>query len=311
MERKKRKHRHSRSRQQVSYIVTDNVLDILCLLARYKYLRSSSIHTLLPDRSRDGLLRTLRRMFDAGLIDKPLEQRRGYNNLYAPDIYMLDRDGEQALLERGVSPKAVTRLYRQATDGPIKNFAHAMMICDTLASLEAGARERLIPWTEIVARTDHPEPMKLACSITHTFGSRMEKLDTAIVPDGLFGIRYQDGKVAFFALECEHFNPIEPNTLGRSSFLKKMLAYRDISRREEYKSQLKIPNLRVVVVGPTPTRIQHMKELAERLVGESNLFLFQSVPVQEEIMKAPPPFPELFNTPWLRAGLPPLRIDTN
>jgi len=307
MERPKRKHRHSRSRQQVSYIVTDKVLDILCLLARYKYLRSSSIHALLPDRSRDGLLRTLRRMFDAGLIQKPIEQRRGYNNLYAPDIYMLDRDGEQTLLERGMSPKAVTRLYRQATDGPIKNFAHAMMICDTLASIEAGARDRLIPWTEIVARTDHPEPMKLACTISH----KGQTLSTAIVPDGLFGIRYPDGKVAFFALEAEHFNPIEPTTLGRSSFLKKLLAYRDIIRRAEYKAQLAIPNLRVLVVAPTPTRIQHMIELTERLVGESNLFLFQPVPVQEELMKAPPPFPEVFTTEWRRAGLPALRIDTN
>lgn len=303
-----RKHRHSRSRQQVSYIVTDKVLDILCLLARYKYLRSSSIHALLPHRSKDGLLRTLRRMFDAGLIQKPIEQRRGYNNLYAPDIYMLDRDGEQTLLERGMSPKAVTRLYRQATDGPIKNFAHAMMICDTLASIEAGARDRLIPWTEIVARTDHPEPMKLKCSLSFAFGQRTEKMETAIVPDGLFGVRYPDGKAAFFALECEHFNPIEPTTLGRSSFLKKLLAYRDIIRRQEYKTQLAIPNLRVLVVAPTPTRIQHMIELTERLVGESNLFLFQSVPVQEELMKAPPPFPELFTTEWLRAGHPPIRI---
>jgi hypothetical protein len=305
MERKKR---YTRSRKQEAFVVTPYVLEVLSLLARYKYLRANTIQALLPHRSEDGLRRTLRRMFDAALVEKPREQFRGYNSIYCPDIYMLDRDGEQALLDRGVNPLAVTRLYREATDGPIKNFAHAMMITDAMASVEVGARDRLIPWTEVVARTTHPNPLKLECTIRHRFGERTETLDTAIIPDGFFGVRYEDGKVAFLALEAEHFNPIEPTTLRRSSFLKKVLAYRNIIERQEYKKQLNVPNMRVLVVAPTAQRIQHMIELVERLVGQSNLFLFAVIPVQERDFKVKDPETNLFERPLLRAGLPPITL---
>lgn len=45
-----------------------------------------------------------------------------------------------------------------------------------------------------------------------------------------------------------------------------------------------------------------MMELVVEEVGQSNLFLFNRIPVQEEIFKAPQPFPELFTGEWQRAG---------
>ena len=53
-----------------------------------------------------------------------------------------------------------------------------------------------------------------------------------LVPDGLFGIRYPNGQVSFFALESENFNPIEPKDLNRASTLKKLLAYHDIINKK-------------------------------------------------------------------------------
>ena len=285
---------------------------MLELLAQYKYLRTSSICALIPHRSARGIRKTLRPLFDEGLIDKPREQRRGYNNLYCPHIYMLAPKGEQYLLERGRSPKAITRLYRQATDGPIKNFSHAMMVCDTLASIHAGTlgtSVEFIPWTEIVAKTTHVKPMKLPFKAEWNG----QVLHSFVVPDGLFGLRYPNGLVSFFAVECEHYNPIEPKDLNRASFLKKLLAYRDIHRTKVFKDQLKIPNMLVLVVAPTAERIKHMVELTERVASQSNLFLFHPIPVQEELMKAPPPFPELLTADWLRAGHDPraLYIEEN
>jgi hypothetical protein len=188
------------------------------------------------------------------------------------------------------------------TDGPIKNFGHAMMVCDTLASLHAGTLGtpvEFIPWTEIVARTTHVKPMKLPFKAEW----KGQVLHSFVVPDGLFGLRYPNGQVSFFALECEHYNPIEPKDLNRASFLKKLLAYRDIQRTKVFKDQLRIPNLRVLIVAPTKQRIAHMIELTERIATQSNLFLFHDIPVQEELLKAPPPFPELFTEEWCRAGL--------
>lgn len=307
-----RRPRLHRVRKKANHVITKQDVEILRLLARYRYLRSTHIEQL-TGRLRRAVNFSLRKLFDNAYIDKPREQLRGYNNLYCPDIYELDGKGSELLLERGIKEFEITRLYRQKTNAPVKNFAHSMMICDTMASLEIGIKAtdcELISWQEIVKRTDQNEPMKLPCTISHTFaGNKYDRKETAIIPDGLFGIRYPANKVSFFALEAEHYNPIEPKNLDRASFLKKILAYREIVKTGVYKQKLKIPNLRVLVVSPTTQRVKHQMELTERITGGSNLFLFHDVPVQEELYSAPPPFPELFIAKWKRAGREDVRIN--
>lgn len=311
MERRKR-HNRSREAGRQPYRITDNDLEIFRVLARYRYLRASFIYELLPHRSRQGLSRSLRRLFDHGYVNKPREQRRGYNDIYCPDIYELDTKGEQVLLDNQAKPHEITRLYRQKTDAPVKNFGHSMMICDVMASIEIGLKDtgyKLITWQEIVARAEVENPMKLPCSIRYTFpDNHIESLDTFIVPDGLFGIERPDGKFSFFAVEVEKFNPIEPTNLKRASFLKKVLAYRNIQSRNVYKDQLKIPNMRVLIVAPTETRMNHMIELTERLTGGSNLFLFANIPVPEMTGRAIPPLPDLARDHWRRAGKEPVTL---
>ena len=303
-----RKPRHHRTRNNGQHRLTEQGVAVLLVLARYRYLRSTHLGALLPHRSRDGLRRTLRRLFDHGYIDKPKEQLRGYNSLYCADIYMLDTKGERALSDRGLTPPQVTRLYRDKSDASVKQFAHAMMICDSLASIEAGVLNtdvEFIPWIKIVEKAPVEKPLKFPINIKHDGMS----YDGFLNPDGFFGLRYADGKTAYFALEAEHFNPIYPSNLRRASTLKKLLGYRDIVRNQVYKSQLGIGNLRVLVLAPNPTRSKHQAELLETLVGSSHLFLFHPIPVQEELYKAPPPFPELFEAPWMRAGLEPEQIN--
>lgn len=303
-----RKSRNRRANVNMKHVVTKNLLDVLLLLSRYKYLRSNHIRQLLPHRSSVKIGDSLRRMYDLGYIDRPKEGKRGYNSHYCCEIYTLDTKGEKLLAERGLAPAQVTRLHRDKSDAPHKQFAHAMMICDTLASIEIGAIAagvEFIPWTDIVANCDDPKPLNLPCTISH----KGETLSKNVIPDGLFGLEYSNGKTAYFALEAEHYNPIEPKTLNRASTLRKFLSYRDIVKNQVYKQKLQVGNLRVLVVAPTPARSTHQVELLERLVGKSHLFLFHPVPVQEELLKAPPPFPELFTAGWHRAGLPAERIN--
>lgn len=318
MEQKRRK-RYTPDRSRTTFVDSAEKREILELLAQYKYLRSSSIQVLLPHRGFIGLRRTLRTLFDIGLLTKPDEQRKGYNSLHSPDIYMLTPKGERFLLDRNISPKTITRLYRKMTEGPVRNFAHSMMICDTLSSIQAGAKEagvEFIPWTDVVARTDHPNPMKLPFSISHKQlkydaktrlwsidpSGKHETVSDHAISDGLFGLRYPDGNVSFFILEAEHGTPVCSKTLHRNSYFRKFLAYRDIIKSEVYKDQLKIPNLRVLVVAPSANRISSMINVSELTVGSTNAFLFHDIPVQEDLMRAPPPFPELFTAELRRVG---------
>ena len=287
-------------REKGQEVVTPQLLQLLELLSRYKYLRTSFIRQLL-DVGQQGIIRQLQLRRDQGYIFKPREQLRAYNSLYSPRIHSITKKGEQLLARYGREPEKVTRLHRAKGDAPVKNFAHAMMICDATASIEIGCKQHdlgFIPWTSIVERVDHPDPMRLEFATSY----QGKTVKGKIVPDGLFGIRYPNDQVSFFALEAEHFSPVEPKDLNRSSTLRKLLAYHAIIGKKSYQ-QLGIPNLRVLFVYPTKARAQHASELATRLFKTSNAFLFHDVPVQEELLKAPPPFPELLTGKWKRAGM--------
>lgn len=282
------------------HIVTPELLDLLELLARYKYLRTSFIRGLL-DCGEKGIIHQLKLRRDQGYVMKPSEQLRGYNNLWSPRIHSITKKGEQLLIDHDRHPLRVTQLDRKPTYWPAKNFAHSMMICDTLASIEIGLKGtgcRLIPWTEIVERATVEEPMRLPFAFTY----QGKHVSSKLVPDGLFGIQYPDGTASFFALETEHGQPLTRSHFGSGSTMKKLLAYKAISDSKAFK-QMGVNNLRVLVVAPTEQRSSNMAQLATELFGSTNLFLFHDIPVQEIIFKAPPPFPDLVSSGWKRAGM--------
>lgn len=189
------------------------------------------------------------------------------------------------------------------------------MICDTLASIEIGLKDTghsIITWSEILERrgtVTAENPFRLPCTIDYIYQNGAEyHADTHVVPDALFGIRHPDGLASFFVLEAERGNGIKRSNLDQPSFLKKLLAYRAISREGTYKDVYGIPNMRVLVVTTGDERIKHMRELAEVELTSSKLFLFNAIPTQDAMLKAPAPFPMLSSIPWQRAGLPPIGL---
>ena len=305
-----RKKRGVRDRLYSEYRMTPTKREVLVLLAQYRYLRTTSLIALLPHRHPQGLRATLRLLFDEGLITQPREAFKGYNSLITPNIYMLTEKGETHLHSIGIKPELIARIYRKKTDAPIRNFGHAMMISDGLSSIQAGTLDtpvEFIPWTRIIHEHQSFKALKLPFSFTHN----NEYVQDRLTSDGLFGLRFADGKVSYFMYEAEHFNPIEPTRdYRRPSTLKKVLGYRDISKTKIY-SQIGITNMRVVFLFPTATRCKHAVEMAERVLKKpTNLFLFGVIPVQEDILKAPPPMPELLTAPLARAGMEPKPLYT-
>lgn len=287
----------------LNYRITPKAIEVLTLLARYRYLRKTFIDGLLPHRSAQGMNPTLQRLRKNGYVSLPKEQFRGYNSLYCCYIYEITPKGLDCLQQK--IPQRATNLIRQRTDAPVRQFAHAMMICDGLASIEIGATAagcEFIPIDAILERTDVPDPLRLP--------TRVKMEPTFSVPDGLFGIRYPSGKVWFFVYEAEHYNPVWPVAdLKRASFRKKAYAYSYIAEKKPYLDQLKIPNMLYLFAFPTNARVQTAREHFLRDFESTKLadrIFLTNIPVQEELMGAPPPFPELFTTNWAIGG----RIDT-
>lgn len=157
-------------------------------------------------------------------------------------------------------------------------------------------------------------PLALPVSITHTFArERTESAAFDLIPDAVFGLAYAEpggGKsYRFFAFEAERENRVAASSLKQTSFLKKVLGYRDIAARETHRTQLGTPNLIVLVVTGSQSRIETMKKtIMDVTTGKgSSIFLFRTG--LTDPFKAPAPATELFSGPWQRAGHPDFYID--
>jgi hypothetical protein len=184
------------------------------------------------------------------------------------------------------------------------------------ASIELGVRERphlrFISWQEIMAKAPAREtdnPFEIPASISYTFprSQNAHHADIKVVPDGLFGLEYTlDGTTSyrFFALEADRNTmPVTRANLHQSSYLKKMLAYQEITTQHIYRTHLGIPNLLILNV---TTSEQHMRSLMELLneltAGKgSKVFLFKTLSTLGDFRVAPTPTSHMLTDSWKRA----------
>lgn len=284
---------------------TDRLYTLLEQLYRYKYLRTSFLRELTGSGVQ-GIIRQLKTRKDQGLVKRE-----------RASIHRLTDLGKEVLLSSQDRPRKVVRLNPKKGDFAGRDFPHSMMVCDVMASLEIGIKQNgceLITFEEILERSPN-QSFSLPFKFTHN-GVTIKK---KIIPDAIFGVRYPDGKVSFFALETERTSTLDPKNIKRSSSTKhKLLAYKDIMDKKTYKTDWGIPNLHVLFVFPSTSRLNTGIRIATELFGSHPDFYFtevpvqvtfaDNIPVQEMLLDAPKPYPDLFTRDWLRAGLSPVRI---
>lgn len=72
--------------------------------------------------------------------------------------------------------------------------------------------------------------------------------------------------------------PAFRSNLHETSFLKKILSYRDIRHNELYKTHFSVSNLMVLTVTTNETHLQHIKDLIAKITGGSKMFCFRTMP---------------------------------
>jgi hypothetical protein len=98
--------------------------------------------------------------------------------------------------------------------------------------------------------------------------------------------------------------PVSRSNLHQSSYLKKILGYREIAAQKLHQSHFGLPNLLVLNV---TTSEEHMKNIVA-LVNEltegrgSTMFLFKTISTLGDFMAAPAPTAHIVTSPWQRAG---------
>jgi len=326
---RKRRSRMSRKRTGKRIELTERDLQILSLLHRYRFLRSTHLQALAGGKSLKRFVERLGDLYhEGGYIDRPRQQWQAINARYMPAVYELGEAGRTVLATYGPSCDSILPSAGGRGHRPCRHFHHELMICDILASVEIGVRAdpslRFIPWPEILASPKMPEatrnaarPLaaKVPVSVMAPGSRKPHRAEKPLVPDALFGLEYAvrgSKQYRFFALEADrNTEPVARSSLWRSSYLRKILQYREIARQSAYTTLWGLPNLIVLNVTTSDRHRQNIMRLVDEVTeGRGSTFLlFRTMASLASLERAPPPAADMLTGPWHRVGHPDFFID--
>lgn len=296
-----RRPRTKRTRTGKRIEITPRDLAIFRTLARYRYLPSTYLHAIAGGASKTRFKERLGDLFHEGYLDRPEQQWEYAGALHRPAIHALG-DRSLPLLE---TPDTRAEARTFLTSGVHRQFVHAVLVCECLASIELAAvacgTARFVSWPEILSRAP-------AAAKTAALPYRIPVGERAIVPDGLFGLEYDGGgrkTYRFFALEVDRATmPVSRSDVRQTSYLAKLALYRRIIATQAYRTQWGIPNLFVLTVTTSESHLAAIMQAFADRPECASVFLFKAIDAQV-LAK---PFLGLLREPWQRMGHEPLAI---
>jgi hypothetical protein len=244
-------------------------------------------------------------------LDRPWQQWQSIDARYQPAVAENTPLAEQVLRERGL-------LADTSTTRGGEQFAHRFMVACVTASIELATRDdpaiRFIPEAEILARSPH-KTLEIPCSITYA-NPRTGKRQTVakpLIPDALFGLEYAGAGYRFFMVEVDrNHEPVRRANLAETSYLRKILQYREVIEKDVYKWHFGM-TAGMLVLNVT-TNFAHMENIGA-LVDELTdgkgcpYLLFKTLPVFGQYPRVPPILRTLLTEPWWRGRFEPLAIN--
>ncbi|MEX0957311.1 MAG: replication-relaxation family protein [Rhizobiaceae bacterium] len=261
--------RRSRFRRMPSgkrLFLTDRDVAILQSLHRYRFLRTTQLVALLQPKSEKRFIERLGDLYhEAGLIDRPAAQWHRFDARYQPIVYELSSKGMSLLENSSELPLRAVTFSVGGRRSPVPQFEHAMMIVDTLVTVELEARDtssqRFVPVDEILTRMPtrsldrsapkHPLAVPTTIRPNLHIPSLTKPMMTHLIPDALYGIEHLiDGekRYRFYALECEYKSPRRRSTARLSSTALKRSAYDTFIAERGYREAWGIPNLDIRII---------------------------------------------------------------
>jgi DNA-binding MarR family transcriptional regulator len=263
--------------------ITPRDIELLRNIARLR-LASAAQLAALDGGSAQNVSRALLALFENGYVERPVAQVAS-RLLYEgsrPTIYGLTRKGAALLRQHGEDVR------RRLLDGIDKErgagwrfIEHTVAIAEFWVALELATRRRddvrVLERNEILENAPKSKVdrlVRLEASIR--LGGTLKK--NAVVPDALFGLRFNDETESYFMLEVDRGEmPIERyKNMQRTYFAKKMLTYYEANRQQRHVHDLGIENFRVLTVTTDRSRIEKMIAALNVITDGrgSNIFLF-------------------------------------
>lgn len=265
--------------------LTDDDIAIVRHVARHRFLRSTHIARLLPDRSAKKLVERLGLLYHNGVLDRPRAQLDYYATAgSAPLVYALGSRGALLLAERdGMDRADVDWTWKNRTVGRLF-IEHTLLTADVMVAAELVMRQhstvRMISAEAIIANAPEAtgraaSPLKLTVRANHAGAVR----DLSVIPDAVFGLDFTAARIRkYFFLEADRATmPITRADLGQTSILRKLVTYlAGGGTGNAFGRHLGIGNFRVLTVTTSAERMASMIATLQGLTGGtgSSQFLF-------------------------------------
>lgn len=275
--------RRRRSGNPLPFQLTPRDLDILRSLARFRFLNSGQITTLMPGSAKNMRAR-LKLMFEHGFLDRPDCQYDTYRpgGGSAEIVYALTDKGARLIADSGFPEAGAHASWSQKNRSAGRPFLeHTLAIADFAVTLAASVRDRndieLLDDAALLARfpahtQELPKPLRMSVPVIFDGTRHM----VGIEPDYAFSLGFPAMRQRTnYLVEIDRGTmPIERASLASSSILRKLVAYREIWRSGLHTTQLGWRNFRVLTVTTEPERAKHMRECALRHLGSVDAALF-------------------------------------
>ncbi len=261
-----RRPRFRRASEPPAFRLTADDVEIVRLLARHRFLRSTHIAALVG-RSLDRTNDRLSRLFHAGYLDRPRAQLDYYPSAgSAPMVYALADRGARLLIERDGIEFANVEWSRKNREAGRPFIEHQLEIMDFYVALQCAARGRgdvrVIHPDELVARfpdqrADARSPFALRVRLSHAGVLH----DIGVVPDLAFGLAFADGSRRCFVVEIDRGTmPVVRTDIRQTSFERKMRAYLTACAAKQHEHQFGWKAFRVLTITTDEARKRSMQE---------------------------------------------------
>jgi len=255
--------------------LTPRDAEILRLLRRHRFLRSSHIAALLRE-SRQQLLRRLQKLYHHGYIERPPCQLDYFHRAGSrPLVHGLGNRGAAFLhrtensapvrLDQNARNRSATRLF----------LDHSLMISDVLVALE------------IACRTGGDVRLRHADELSHQARGDISRWSitagdgepTAVIPDAMFTLERTrpDGSVdsVLYCLEADRGTmPVQSANPHRTSIARKFAAYETSWRAKVFTQRFGAPRVQVLTVTTSEARRDAIMECAFASRSATGLFQF-------------------------------------
>ncbi|KRQ09143.1 replication-relaxation family protein [Bradyrhizobium manausense] len=260
---------------------------ILSALARYRYLDSKHIFALIGCENSNAKS-ALRRLFDAGLINRLSNNLFRRDRLKDPQVYEISAEGIAYLKSRELLPDRAIWVKSGSRGTPV----HNLVVCLALASFEVAVTKaglRFIPWEAILTRAPSAtKQLKAPFRFPVTSGE--------LIPDAICSVEYPNEYRMFFW-------EIDLSNHGEKEYATKARGYHELIFKGVYKRHLGVQQLMNVLTITTNTaRRDTMANLAK-----DKPFLFKVVPEYGSYEAAPAPAQSILEN-WHRAIHPPVNL---